>query len=182
MEAELQNKHIEWKKIKKELRSISGQHLLVLPYAGNKGEKILKSMNKFSTRVLPCNVKTCTAYSGTKLSRKFKLKDQTKKDQHDVVYYAKCPEEQCTEDYTGETGRRLIERVKDHSGKDSKSHLFKHAMETNHKTVTLDDFKIIGKGYKRSKFRCKLAESLYIKEKRSSLNTQEASVLLKLFN
>ena len=157
--------------------------MLVLTYAGNKGEKILKSMNNFSTRVLPCNLKTCTAYSGTKLSSKFQLKDQTKKDhQHDVVYYAKCPEEQCTEDYTGETGRRLIERVKDHSGKDSKSHLFKHAKETNHKTVTLDDFKIIGKGYKRSKFRRKLAESLHIKEKRSSLNTQEASVPLKLFN
>ena len=75
-------------------------HLLVLPYAGNKGEKILKSMNKFSTRVLPCNVKTCTAYSGTKLSSKFQLEDQTKKEhQHDAIYYAKCPEEQCTEDY-----------------------------------------------------------------------------------
>ena len=52
-----------------------------------------------------------------------------------------------------------------------KSHLFKHSVETNHKTVTLDDFKIIGKGYKRSKIRHKLAESLHIKEKRSSLNT-----------
>ena len=159
------------------------RHLLVLPYAGNKGEKILKSMNKFSTRVLPCNVRTCTAYSGTKLSSRFQLKDQTKKEhQHDIIYYTKCPKEQCTEDYTGETGRRYIECVKDHSGKDSKSHLFKHAKETNHKTVTLDDFKIIGKGYKRSKFRCKLAESLHIKEKHSSLNTQEASVPLKLFN
>ena len=44
--------------------------------------------------------------------------------------------------------------------------------------MTLDEFKIIGKGYKRSKFRHKLAESLQIKEKRSSLNTQEASVPL----
>ena len=33
----------------------------VLPYAGNNGEKILKSMNKFLKRVLPSNVKTCTA-------------------------------------------------------------------------------------------------------------------------
>ena len=43
------------------------RHLLVLPYAGNKGEKILKPMNQFSSRVLPCNVKTCIAYSGTNL-------------------------------------------------------------------------------------------------------------------
>ena len=71
------------------------------------------------------------AYSGTERSSKFQLKDQTNDHQHDVVYYAKCPEEQCTKDYTGETGRRLIERVKDHSDKDLKSHLFKHSMETN---------------------------------------------------
>ena len=76
----------------------------------------------------------------------------------------KFPEEQCTEDCTEETGRRLIERVKDHSGKDSKPHLFKHAMETNHKVVTLGDFKITGKGYKSSKFRRKLAESLHNKK------------------
>ena len=139
-------------------------NLVVLPYAGNKGENILKSMTKLSTRVLPCNTKTCAVYSGTKLSSKFQLKDQTKKDhQHDLVYYEKCPEEQGTEDYTGETGRRRIERVKDRSGKDSKSHLFKHSMEANHETVTLDDFKIKGKGYRRLKFRWKFAESLHIK-------------------
>ena len=42
--------------------------------------------------------------------------------------------------------------------------------------MILDDFKFIGKGDKRSKFRRKLAESLHIKENRSSLNTQEVSV------
>ena len=106
-----------------------------------KGENILKSMNKISSRVLPSNVKTCIAYSGTKLSSTFQLKYQTKKDhQHDAVHYAKCPEEQCAEDYTGETGRCLIERVKYHSGKDLKSHLFKHSVETNPKMVTLYEF------------------------------------------
>ena len=64
-----------------------------------------------------------------------------------VVYYAKWPKEQCAEDYTGETERRLIELVKDRSGKDIESHLFTHSVETKHKNVTLDDFKIIGKGY-----------------------------------
>ena len=37
-------------------------------------------------------------------------------------------------------------------------------METNHKMVPLDDFKIMRKGYKIPKFRRKLAESLHIKE------------------
>ena len=81
-----------------------------------------------------------------------------------------------------ETGRHLIESLKDHSGKHLKFYFFKHSVETKHKMVTLDDLKIIGNGYKRSKFRRELAESLHIKEKRFSLNTQEASVLPKLFN
>ena len=63
-----------------------------------------------------------------------------------------------------------------------KSHLFKHSVETNHKTVTLDAFKIIGKVCKRLKFRLELAKSLHIKEKPSDLNTEVASVPLKLFN
>ena len=148
-----QNMNIERSTINQTAQNEQDKHnLVVLPYAGNKGENILKSMTKLSTRDLPCNAKTCAVYSGTKLSSKFQLKDQTKKDhQHDEVYYVKCPEEQCTEDYTGE-------HVKEHSGKDLKSHLFKHSMETNHKTVTLEDFKIIGKGYKRSKFRRKLTK------------------------
>ena len=43
-------------------------------------------------------------------------------------------------------------------------------------------FMILGTNYKKKKFRRKISESLYIKEKRSSLNTQEKSVPLKLFN
>ena len=94
-------------------------------------------MNKLSTGVLLCNVETSIAYSGTKLSSKFKLKDLNKKDhQHDGVYYAKCLEEQCTEDYTG--NRKASYRTcESHSGKDLKSYLFKYTMETNHETVTL---------------------------------------------
>ena len=129
-------------------------HLLVLPYASNKGEKIMKSMNRFSSPGFLCNIKTCIASSGTKISSRFQLKHQTKKNyQHDVVYYAKCPKEQCAENDSGETEWRLIERVKDRSGKDLKSHLFKQSVETNHKMVTLDDFKIIGKPSKFQKLK-----------------------------
>ena len=52
------------------------RHLLVLPYPGNKGEKILKSINKFSSWVLA--FKICIAYSGAKFNSKFQLKDQSK--------------------------------------------------------------------------------------------------------
>ena len=39
-------------------------------------------------------------------------------------------------DYVGEAGRRIIERVADHAGKDKQSHLFKHALTQNHRHVT----------------------------------------------
>ena len=42
--------------------------------------------------------------------------------------------------------------MKDHSVKDAKSHLFEHAIPIKDKTVSLEDFEIIGKGYKKSKF------------------------------
>ena len=65
----MQNMNIERSTINQTTQNKQNEcHLLVLPYAGNNGEKILKSMNKISTQVLPCNVKTCMAYSGTKLS------------------------------------------------------------------------------------------------------------------
>ena len=54
------------------------RHLLVLPYPDNKGEKILKSINKFSSWILACNIKICIAYSGAKFNSKFQLKDQSK--------------------------------------------------------------------------------------------------------
>ena len=61
------------------------------------------------------------------------------------MYKVKCPKKECTEDYTEETERNLIEHVKDHSDKDTKSHLFKHAIQTKQKITLLEDFKIIGK-------------------------------------
>ena len=53
----------------------------------------------------------------------------------------------CLESYNGETGRRLIEPVNEHSGKDINSHMFKHSMGANHPTVTLDDFTVPSSGY-----------------------------------
>ena len=120
-------------------------------------------------------------HSGTKLGSNFQIKDKTKFDhKHDLVYYVKCPE--CQEDYIGEIGRRLHERICDHSGKDSKSHMLKHSLENNHKQVCFEDFRILRNGYTNSKIKRKISEALFIKELHPSLNTQETSVLLLLYN
>ena len=63
---------------------------------------------------LPDNVKTRVAYTGQKFGTKFQIKDKTK-DQHknDIVYYSKCLEPTCNDDYLGKTGRRIIEKSAD---------------------------------------------------------------------
>ena len=76
----------------------------------------------------------------------------------------------------------MIERVHQHSGKDDNSHVFKHSIETNHPTVTIDDFRVLKTGYRQKKFRKKLSEALFIKQNKPALTKQEASVPQKLFN
>ena len=134
-------------------------HLLVLPYAGQKGENLVKS-----TKVTDSQHNSQSAYSASKLGTKFDIKSKTKQDhKHDLTYYAKCPEETCLEDYTGETGRRLYERVIDHNGRDKKSHVLKHCIENDHKLPSIEDFTILGTNYRKNKFRRRISESLFIK-------------------
>ena len=134
-------------------------------------------------RTLPENLQTRICYTGTKPGTKFNnIKDPVKKShQHDVVYYATCPEPGWLEDYNGETGRRLNERVVDHNGSNKKSHLYKHLQESNHSCLSLSGFKIIGSNFQNQKFKRNVAGSLLIRETRSSLNMQEMSIPLKLF-
>ena len=78
--------------------------------------------------------------------------------------------------------RRLYERVKNHNGRDHSSHLVQHAGETGHLPVDTANFEVIGSGY-RNNARCrKIAEALLVKKLKPTLNIQEKSVPLKLFN
>ena len=82
--------------------------------------------------------------SGTKLGTKFNIKDKTcKEHRHNLTNSAVCPDPNWNEGYNGQTGKRLIERVHEHSDKDVNSHVFKHSIETNHPTVTTDDFRVL---------------------------------------
>ena len=64
------------------------------------------------------------------------------KSNPDIIYYVKCPEGQCSEDYTGETAQRLSERVLDYNGRDANSHLIKHAIEKCHQYPKIEDFNV----------------------------------------
>ena len=117
-------------------------------------------------RSLPNKTETKVVYTGTKLGSNFQIKNKTKFDhKHDLVYYVKCSE--CQEDYIREIG---------------KSHMLKHSLENNHKQVSFEAFRILRNGYTNSKIKRKISEALFIKELRPSLNTQETSVPLLLYN
>ena len=101
-------------------------------------------MNNNIQRIPLSNVKTRITYTGRKLGIKFQIKYLTK-NQHNLIYYSKCPEPNCDKDYLGETGRRIIKRVADHFEKVKKSDLLNHALISNHPIADLKDLKIIDK-------------------------------------
>ena len=97
-------------------------HILVLPYQEEKRIRIVNSVKRYVNKILPKNVKLQRAFTVKRLSNCFKTKDRTKfEHQHDVIYQVKCSAENCLDDYIGESARRIIERVKDHGGRDTKS-------------------------------------------------------------
>ena len=66
-------------------------------------------------------MKTTVTYQSKKLGRKFQLKDKTKfHQQNSLVYYSRCLDETCNEDYVGETNKRIEERIIDHNKRDKK--------------------------------------------------------------
>ena len=158
-------------------------NLLALPYQREKGIHIVNSMKRYVNKILPEHVKVQTAFTRKGLSSCFKTKGRTKfEHQHDIIYRVKCSAEKCSDDYIGESATHIIERVKDHGGKDTKSHVLKYSSEKEHVEVTQEDFKIIGSNFKNNRLKRKIAEALLIKQKRPSFNVQDQSVELKLLN
>ena len=158
--------------------------MMTLPYAGEKGCTLIKSLENNLQRALPINIQTGIVYTETKLSPQLKnIKDPTPfEEKHDIVYHSFGSAENCSENYIGESARRLNERMKDQNGRDRNSHFFKNSVESGHDPVLKNDFRKIGKGYRNNNRRKKIAEGLFIKKIKSSLNIQEKSVKLELCN
>ena len=112
------------------------------------------------------------SYKSTKLSTEFPVKEKTDfQDKNNVVYHSECP----SENYIGETNRRIVERIRDHSNRDRNSHLLKHAREKGHTQVWENDFKILGNNY-QSNIKRKINEFLFIRQLKPTLNANEKSV------
>ena len=119
----------------------SKQIQLVLPYAGKRGNNIIRKIRRQLNKHLKDDVKVMITYQGTKLSSRFQVKDQTKfEHRNDVVYCCKYPEHDCDDFYIGETDRRISERIIDHNKRDKNSHPLHHAQNKKHVYVCVNDF------------------------------------------
>ena len=71
---------------------------------------------------LPNNVKMQVTFIGQKFSTQLNVKDRTKfEHKHDVIYLCRCPEQDCTDNYLGESTRGNSEQIIDHDGRDQKA-------------------------------------------------------------
>ena len=83
-------------------------HMFVLPYKGETGQTIIKSINKAVNKILPQNRVAQNIYKSKKLGLYCNIKDSTKLEhQHNLTYFTQCPGANCNETYLGETARRL---------------------------------------------------------------------------
>ena len=83
-------------------------------------------MKRYVNKIPPEHDKVQTAFIGKRWSSCFKTKDRTKfEHQHNIVYQVKCTAGNCLDDNLGESARHIIKWVKDHDGRDTKSHVLK---------------------------------------------------------
>ena len=155
--------------------------MLKVPFAGEKGERLMKDLNRTLQRNLPKKIKCRIVRTGTKLQRNFNIKDKLE-DRHrsNFVYQHVCMNKNCDEDYIGETGRREELRTGDHGGKDKESWIYKHSVETKHPKAKRKDFRILATNYEDRRKR-RLAEAMFIRDLKPSLNKQKDSYKLTLF-
>ena len=156
----------------------------VLPYRGKTGESVIGDLKKSLKRFLPYEVQTQFCYSGKKLSSILSVKDKIKDvNQSNVVYHYKSernPKCKKKDDYIGETKVRLGHRCYEHFVADKKSAIRQHCKKCRH-GGRFSDIKIIGTGFRTTVHR-KLAEALYIRDLKPSLNKQRDAYKLHLFN
>ena len=62
--------------------------------------------------LLPTNIRTNVAITGSKLSTCLQVKDKTNfEHKHDIVHHGTCPETDCLENCIGETARKELKII-----------------------------------------------------------------------
>ena len=98
----------------------------------------------------------------------------------DIIYHWKCPADNCTTEYIGETNRSLKERVSDHRNQTTSAIRNLH-ISTKHPKAELKDFTIIDREI--NILHCQVKEALHIHIKDPSLNRNIGKVRIpSVFN
>ena len=98
-----------------------------LPYAGIKGEQLVKSYIRKMRRFLKTNVKFIVLYDTNKISYYCSNKDKVPELQrHNVVYLITCPG--CNEQYVGKTNCCISTRLEQHGNKPDQP-MYQHFMK-----------------------------------------------------
>ena len=162
--------------------SINTIHWSILPYKGEKGQKIIKSVNNYVKRLLLESHAAQHIPKSRKLHSSCNTKDKTKLvHKSDLTYLVKCPENTYSEKYLGETAGSL-KKGTGHAGKDSKSHMFKHTSYSGHLSVSRHDFRIVQKGYSKEKVKRKIWEAILFRKHQLSLHIHGNVAPFELFN
>ena len=155
--------------------------ILKVPFRGDKGERLIKNLRENLEKNLPKTLKYRIVNTGTKLSQHFNLKDPTdKKHLSNFIYRWNCTNKKCKDNYGGETSRRRVKRTSEHAGKDKNSHIFQHTSKTKHPRAKDEDFEILAVNYPNRRKR-RLAEAMFIRDLKLTLNKQKESYKLNLF-
>ena len=89
-------------------------------------------MKKRMKCILPTSIVTKTAYIDNNPTICFPVKDVTKfKHNHDIIHQGR----RCKDHYLEEAACKVSQRVLNHGGRDSNSHIFKHSVKSGHERL-----------------------------------------------
>ena len=78
------------------IESGNKRHLLLLPYQGEQGSRLVKSLKRSITKLLSEATQLELGFTSSKLSMHFQIKDKTEfEHNHDIVYLGTCPQNNC---------------------------------------------------------------------------------------
>ena len=96
------------------------KHMFVLSYQGNKGYFIINSMKQRFRNLLPKRIAPTVVSIYCKFKSQFPVRHKIKVNcKHDVIYLDNCRESDGSDNYVGETTRRISEQILNHTGKDA---------------------------------------------------------------
>ena len=137
---------------------------VVIPYIKGLREQYRHTLAQYKVRVF---------FKGTSTIKSLLMhpKDPTPDAQKsDKIYHWKCPVNNCTAEYTGETNRSLKEKVSDHRNQTT-SAIRNHHISTKHPKAELKDFTIIDRDSNALHHQTKEALHICIKDQSLNRNT-----------